>query len=72
MNESGKQLPNAKSIAVLSFINRSKSQDNEYFSDGMNDEIINALFHLKYSVGVFPVFPLKCLLKVDLELNPHS
>ncbi|MDH3245005.1 MAG: hypothetical protein OEM26_10350 [Saprospiraceae bacterium] len=32
-----------KSIAVLPLVNMSASQENEYFSDGMTEEIINAL-----------------------------
>ncbi|NND08670.1 MAG: helix-turn-helix domain-containing protein [Saprospiraceae bacterium] len=36
-----------KSIAVLPFINMSSSKDNEYFSDGMTEEIINALAQIK-------------------------
>ncbi|MDO8501047.1 MAG: tetratricopeptide repeat protein [Gemmatimonadaceae bacterium] len=33
----------AKSVAVLPFINMSNDPDNEYFADGMAEEIINAL-----------------------------
>lgn len=36
-----------KSIAVLPFVNMSSSTDNEYFSDGMTEEIINALAKIK-------------------------
>ena len=36
-------LPGEKSIAVLPFANTSANAENEYFSDGMTDEIINAL-----------------------------
>lgn len=36
-----------KSIAVLPFINMSADPDNEYFSDGMTEEIINALTTVK-------------------------
>ena len=47
MNYSGL---NEKTIAVLPFVNMSGSEDLEYFSDGMTEEIINALAgigHLK-------------------------
>ena len=33
----------AKSVAVLPFVNMSGSADNEYFSDGMTEELINTL-----------------------------
>ncbi len=36
-----------KSIAVLPFVNMSNDPDQEYFSDGMAEEIINSLSHLK-------------------------
>jgi TolB-like protein/class 3 adenylate cyclase/AraC-like DNA-binding protein/Tfp pilus assembly protein PilF len=37
----------SKTIAVLPFINMSTSQENEYFSDGITEEIINALSKIK-------------------------
>lgn len=37
----------AKSIAVLPFLNMSNDPDQEYFSDGMAEEILNSLSHLK-------------------------
>ncbi len=39
----GKQKTIHNTIAVLPFVNFSDSKDNEYFSDGMTEEIINAL-----------------------------
>ena len=36
-----------KSIAVLPFINMSNDHEQEYFSDGMAEEILNSLSHLK-------------------------
>lgn len=39
----GKTKTTMKSVAVLPLVNMSSSEDNEYFSDGMTEEIINAL-----------------------------
>jgi TolB-like protein/Tfp pilus assembly protein PilF len=36
-------LGNARSIAVLPFVNMSGDQDNQYFSDGISEEILNVL-----------------------------
>src|SRR4029079_17894131 len=35
------------SIAVLPFENMSDDKDNEYFADGISEEIINALTHIE-------------------------
>jgi len=37
----------SKSIAVLAFTDLSPNKDQEYFSDGMAEEILNALAHVK-------------------------
>lgn len=39
----GKLKENKKSIAVLPFVNLSSDPENEYFSDGISEEILNAL-----------------------------
>jgi len=43
----GKQNLTHKTIAVLPFLNMSTSKENEYFSDGITEEIINALARIK-------------------------
>ena len=45
-DESRKVIPE-KSIAVLPFTNMSNDPEQEYFSDGMAEEILNSLSHLK-------------------------
>ena len=40
------QVPAERSIAVLPFANMSADPENEYFCDGMTEEIINALTHV--------------------------
>jgi len=42
-----KQKKENKTIAVLPFVNMSANKDNEYFSDGISEEIINALSKIK-------------------------
>ncbi len=36
-----------KSVAVLPFVNMSADTENEYFSDGISEEILNALSHVE-------------------------
>tara|TARA_R110001592_G_scaffold9555_3_gene50551 strand:+ start:538 stop:2871 length:2334 start_codon:yes stop_codon:yes gene_type:complete len=43
----GKQKKHLKTIAVLPFANFSSDPENEYFTDGMTEEIINALAKIK-------------------------
>ncbi|MEP7165666.1 MAG: adenylate/guanylate cyclase domain-containing protein [Ferruginibacter sp.] len=42
-----RQQKHIKSIAVLPFVNMSNDPEQEYFSDGMTEEIINSLAHVK-------------------------
>ncbi len=44
--QTGVKAGSTKSIAVLPFINMSADPDNEYFSDGISEEILNALTHV--------------------------
>ena len=43
----GKLKQNKKSIAVLPFVNMSSDPENEYFSDGISEEILNALVRVE-------------------------
>ena len=40
---SAKPAPPAQSLAVMPFVNRSGDADNQYFSDGLSEDLINAL-----------------------------
>ena len=40
---SAKAAPPAQSLAVMPFVNRSGDADNQYFSDGLSEDLINAL-----------------------------
>lgn len=39
--------PEAPSVAVLPFVNRSRSEEDEYFSDGLADELLNLLAKIR-------------------------
>ncbi|TMB07825.1 MAG: tetratricopeptide repeat protein [Deltaproteobacteria bacterium] len=40
-------LPAAPSVAVLPFVNMSREKDDDYFSDGITEEVINALANVE-------------------------
>ena len=44
---SGPSQSSSRSIAVLPFLNMSANQENEYFADGLTEEIINALTQVR-------------------------
>jgi hypothetical protein len=39
--------PDEKSVAVLPFVNMSDDAENEYFSDGISEELLNVLVRVK-------------------------
>jgi hypothetical protein len=49
-------LPTGPVVAVLPFENLSRDPDQEYFSDGLTDDIITALSRFKDSLGKRKVF----------------
>jgi adenylate cyclase len=51
-------LPDKPSIAVLPFANMSGDPGQEYFADGMVDEIITALSHIRWLFVIAPQFEL--------------
>ena len=57
---------NEKSIAVLAFENRSADKANEYFSDGVAEEILNSLVRVKdlKVAGGRPRFSLRARMKI--------
>lgn len=46
-NQASTKINLEKSIAVLPFVNMSNEPEQEYFSDGITEEILNSLAHLK-------------------------
>lgn len=42
-DDAAASVPNVRSIAVLPFVNMSSDEDQEWFSDGLTEEILNAL-----------------------------
>ncbi len=67
-----------KSIAVLPFVNMSNDQDQEYFSDGITEEILNSLAHVQdlRVAGRTSSFHFKGknidLRKIGTMLNVHT
>jgi len=53
-SEIQEQTPGTGSIAVLPFVNRSQLQEDQYFTDGMHDELLTRLgrrYHRAYTGG---------------------
>ena len=48
-----------KSIAVLPFVNMSSDVEQEYFSDGISEEMLNLLAKDSGTAGDFPFFRLR-------------
>lgn len=67
-----------QSIAVLPFVNMSNDEEQEYFGDGISEEIINSLTHLKnlHVAGRTSSFQFKGtntdLREIGKKLNVHS
>ena len=48
VEQSGPALPDKPSIAVLPFVNMSGDREQEYFADGVTEDIITALSHYRW------------------------
>ena len=52
----GKTKQPTNRLAVLPFVNMSADPENEYFSDGITEELLNALDKSRWPAGNFPHF----------------
>jgi len=48
----------ARSVAVLPFVNMSGDAENEYFSDGISEEILNVLARVLMQTQSLPLQPI--------------
>ncbi|MFQ6114301.1 MAG: hypothetical protein ACE5NG_09475 [bacterium] len=60
------------SIAVLPFVNMSADPENEYFSDGLAEHLINALTKIKDFRVAARTSPLKARKATSAKLDENS